>query len=1353
MPRLSKIGAAALAAFGWTAGGGVTASYLVVAGGGGGGGSNATSQNGGGAGGAGGFRTGTASLIPTESYTVTVGAGGGGGTGDVTGTIGNNSVFSTITSAGGGGGGTQDSIPTVGGSGGGAAQKSPKTGASGNTPSTSPSQGNNGGNAGSGRENGGGGGGGGVGGNGTGNVSGNGGAGSASSISGSSVTYAGGGGGGASGPDTAATRGTGGSGGGGDGGTQANNGSSGTVNLGGGGGGAGSSATSGLNITGGSGGSGIVIISYVGAQQFGGGVVTSVGGNTIHTFTTSGTLSPLSLLSASYLIVAGGAGGGTSSGAGGGGGAGGLLSGSGVTIDTNSIYLVTVGAGGAASNNGSNSLFSSVSTTAIGGGTGGASDTNGIAGGSGGGASGQTGNLRTGGAGTAGQGNAGGNNTNAPNYGGGGGGGAGAVGGTGTTSASGAGGAGTASSISGSSVTYAGGGGGAQTPSGASAGAGGSGGGGAGGTGVGSAGTANTGGGGGGGNATTGGAGGSGIVIISYPGSTQQMAGGTVTVAGGNVIHTFTSSGYLTPIVLVTNSLRFRASASAYLNRTFGTPTDRNKWTWSGWVKRGELGTSQTILGGYSQGTGQFPLYFTSSNTLAFYDSDGVSTYYQIGTTAVFRDPGAWYHIVVVFDSANAIQANRLIIYVNGVSQTLSSIGGSPGGLLPLNRPSYWNVSSAINNIGCYTAPPPTAYNFFDGYMDEINFIDGQALTPNSFGTLNGLGIWQPIRYGGSYGTNGFYLPFTNTTSTTTLGYDFSPQGNNWTTNNISLTAGTTYDSMLDVPTLTSATQANYCVGNWLNQSDLDILREGNLYWRVDNERAVTGTLSMTTGKWYWEATISAIQNYIEIGIVGTNARFSGPNNFVPGSLSTGYGYRSNATKINNNTTASYGATYAANDVIGVAFDADAGTLTFYKNNSSQGTAYSSIPSNFYVAYDYGGPAGGTTGAYFNFGQRPFTYTPPSGFLALNTFNLAAPTIGATASTTANKYFDATTFDGVTGGGTVTNSGSMQPDFVWMKVRNNANNHELADSVRGTPYASFSNLTNAEVSDTRVSAFNSNGFSYGTNSNSAITGRTVVGWQWRASNATAVTNTAGSITSTVSANTTAGFSVVTYTGNQTAGATVGHGLGVAPAMVIIKCRGAVTSWAVYHSALGATQWILLNSANAATTSSQEFNNTAPTSSVFTIGNSSSNSNQSATYVAYCFVQVAGYSAFGSYTGNGSADGPFVFTNFRPRWIMIKRTDSTQNWPIVDTSRDTYNIANKRLFANLSDAEDTGITNYLDILSNGFKCRDSNVSYNASGGTYIYMAFAENPFKYANARQELICLLDKTKSDQMTATTG
>jgi hypothetical protein len=998
MPRLSKIGAAALAAFGWTGLSSVSASYLVVAGGGSGGGTTSNTPAGGG-GGAGGLLTGTTALNPLLSYTVTVGAGGAAG--NAQGSSGSSSILSSITATGGGGGGTINAAGSSGGSGGGGSNN----GAGGAGTS---GQGNNGGTpTGALRQEGSGGGGAGAVGSGSNNtaVGGAGGNGSASSISGSSVTYAGGGGGGG-GFNSGDAGGSAGSGGAGAGGNYNTAGSSASANTGSAGGGCGAFGSASTR-SGGGGGSGIVIISYVGAQQFGGGVVTKSGGSTIHTFTTSGTLVPITPLSASALVVAGGGGGGDTRG--GGGGAGGFRTGSSLTIDTNSIYLVTVGAGGAGSattasrgSNGSDSTFLSITSTG-GGGGGSANGTpssailSGATGGSGGGGAADSNTGATFGSGGAGntpstspsQGNNGGASVGTTQFGGGGGGGAGAVGSTGLTSGGGAGGAGTTSSISGSSVTYAGGGGGGGQGAGGAGGSGG-GGNGASGSSAGSNGTANTGGGGGGdGNpGVNGGTGGSGVVIISYAGATQLMAGGTVTITGGNVIHTFTSTGFLAPLKYVGNSLRFRSSASAYLNRTAGTPTNANIWTWSAWVKRGTLTTRNTIFSGGS----------TNVNYIGFGDSASTDNFglsyantpsqlVNVQSTAVYRDPAAWYHFMVVYDSTSATSTitgsstDRVRLYVNGVQINSFTATTPPSQNTSVNI----NAASAVLNIGRRNVASPDSY--LDGYLAEVNFIDGQALTPNSFGTINSYGVWQPITYGGSYGTNGFYLPFTNTTSTTTLGYDFSPNGNNWTTNNISLTAGTTYDSMTDVPTLTSATAANYSTFNPVNVSGggTTTITDANLSTSVGSTTTfgkVLGSIGMSTGKWYWEVTVTAVGGAGNIGIGdGTAPSASSGLGGVAGEIA----YQSSGNKYTNNSGTAYGATYTTNDIIGVAYDADAGSITFYKNNASQGAITGFSGTKFAAV----GSGGGTNPQYaINFGQRPLTYTAPSGFVALNTFNL-----------------------------------------------------------------------------------------------------------------------------------------------------------------------------------------------------------------------------------------------------------------------------------------------------------------------------------------------------------------------------
>ena len=333
--------------------------------------------------------------------------------------------------------------------------------------------------------------------------------------------------------------------------------------------------------------------------------------------------------------------------------------------------------------------------------------------------------------------------------------------------------------------------------------------------------------------------------------------------------------------------------------------------------------------------------------------------------------------------------------------------------------------------------------------------------------------------------------------------------------------------------------------------------------------------------------------------------------------------------------------------------------------------------------------------------------------------------------TKPNLYFDVVTYTGT--GATQTISGlNFQPDFVWIKSRSAATDNKLTDAVRGATKGLISNSTGAETTDsTGITAFTSSGFTLGSSSVYNNSGATYVAWCWKA-NGSGSTNTSGSITSTVSANTTSGFSVLTYTGTGTT-ATIGHGLGVAPSMVICKARTgtSVGAWQTYHSALGATKTVFLNLTDAAYTNSLYWNNTAPTSSVFSLGGNTDGNGSGYTMVAYCFAEVAGYSKFGSYTGNGSADGPFVYCGFRPRYIMVKGSSNSSNWTVIDTARDTYNACKSGLYPNLSAAEsDPGA---FDILSNGFKIRHTYTDSNGSGLSYIFAAFAEFPTKFALAR--------------------
>jgi len=354
-------------------------------------------------------------------------------------------------------------------------------------------------------------------------------------------------------------------------------------------------------------------------------------------------------------------------------------------------------------------------------------------------------------------------------------------------------------------------------------------------------------------------------------------------------------------------------------------------------------------------------------------------------------------------------------------------------------------------------------------------------------------------------------------------------------------------------------------------------------------------------------------------------------------------------------------------------------------------------------------------------------------YLPLSTANLPDPAINPAQGSSPEDYFNTVLYTGNGSTQSITGVGH-QPDFLWFKNRNGTQVHQLFDVVRGVANSLRSNGTDAENTDSpndRLLSFDSDGFSLGDDGNPNGSTNTYVAWSWKA-NGSGVSNTDGSITSTVSANTESGFSIGTFVGNQTAGATVGHGLSQAPEMIIIKDRPTVNDWPVYHTSISPSQTIKLNSTNAAFTESTIWNNTAPTTSVFTLGSSNLANNNTKSHVFYAFHSVEGFSKFGSYTGNGNADGTFVYTGFRPSWILFKRSDGgTHHWRMFDSTRSTFNDVDDYLTASSSVAEAVGKD--VDFLSNGFKLRTTDSDVNLSGGTYIYMAFAENPFKYSNAR--------------------
>ena len=791
----------------------------------------------------------------------------------------------------------------------------------------------------------------------------------------------------------------------------------------------------------------------------------------------------------------------------------------------------------------------------------------------------------------------------------------------------------------------------------------------------------------------------------------------------------------------VNNSLRFRRSASSYLSKTPTSNGNRQKWTWSGWVKLGSfVSNSDQVFAeaGDAIGDNYTGIRMNNASKLLYQDGTGPSPYANpcLGTSdMVFRDPSAWYHIVVAVDTTQATSTNRVKIYVNG-----SQIAMTFTAMYAQNANTQWNSTSYLNNIGKATRTDEyTVYS--DHYQAEVNFIDGSQLTPSSFGeTDSTTGVWKPKAYTSTYGTNGFYLKFSDIATTSGsnagLGKDFSGNTNYWTTNNISVTSGTTYDAMTDSPTLTSATVANYATLNPVNQSSNLVTTGGNLNVTSSTTAwyPTSSTIAIpTSGKWYCEFVINAIGNSPFIGIFKV-ADFNPNSTTVIGYSATSYSFNTyDGNKANNSSSVSYGSSLTNGDILNIAVDMDSGKIWWGKNGtwfasgvpaSGTNAAYSGLSGEYYFSASiYSGIS-----VSANFGQRPFAYTPPTGFVRLNTYNLPDSTIKKGSS-----YMDAILYTGNGANGRAITTG-MATDLAWIKKRSGADNHELQDRVRGAAKRLQSNSTAAEVAISAVASFTSTGFTVDGWGTTNENGFTYVAWSWLA-NGSGSTNTAGSITSTVSANTTAGFSIVTYTGNGSAGATIGHGLGVAPKMFIVKRRSGVASWTTYHASIGNTKAYFLNQADAGDTYVGYFNNTSPTSSVFSVGIDVSVNSSGSTYVAYCWSEIAGFSKFTSYTGNGAADGPFVYCGFRPKFVMVKRTDTTGfGWCMKDSSRSPSNEIIADLFAESSVAEYTtaGQLN-TDFLSNGFKLRQTNANQNANGGTYIVIAFAENPFKNANAR--------------------
>ena len=764
----------------------------------------------------------------------------------------------------------------------------------------------------------------------------------------------------------------------------------------------------------------------------------------------------------------------------------------------------------------------------------------------------------------------------------------------------------------------------------------------------------------------------------------------------------------------IANSLRFRASNSAYLSRTSGaSPTDQKKVTYSTWMKATPslASTIQVALASSAGNNGLIAWNTSSYAGRLFIRSDSAN---DIQFTGLFRDPSAWGHLVVAIDTTQATSSDRVKVYWNGVAMTYNS-GAYPS----LNSNTYLNAASTA-----YRIMQDTVNGWYlDGYLANVYMIDGQALTPSSFGQTDATtGVWVPKAYSGTFGANGFFLQFKDAASTTTIGYDTSGNSNNFTTSGISVTSGTTFDQMTDTPTL------NYAVMNTADKGASMSTSNGGL--RVSNTSGgsyerIRSSIGMTTGKWYAEFVIdtesapSRLQAGLMTGSAGITTSFLGNGDVLSWSI---YESGGSLYKVYNSTATLYvsGNTLDPTDVHMIAYDADAGKFWYGKNgtwfasgNPASGTneMFSSVSVSgqamFFASSAYNSSDLGT----WNFGQRAFSYTPPTGFKALNTANLSVPTIKK-----PSLYMDATLRTG-TGATASVSSLGFQPDLVWIKSRSAATDHGLYDSVRGVQKQIESNTTTGETTETTgLTAFNSNGYTVGSLAQLNTNTATYVDWAWKKG-------------------ITPGFDIVTYTGNGT-NRTISHSLGAVPKFMTVKRLDTGNGWPSYHvnqNASPASGYMYLNSTAGFAAASTMWNSTAPTSSVFSVGTNSETNGNTFSFVAYLWAEIDGYSKFSSYTGNASADGPFVWCGFRPAFVMIKRSDSAENWSIQDDARNPLNVVDARLKPNSADAEAVSSVQNVDFLANGFKLRNTDPEKNASGGTYIFAAFAETPFKYTRAR--------------------
>ena len=826
---------------------------------------------------------------------------------------------------------------------------------------------------------------------------------------------------------------------------------------------------------------------------------------------------------------------------------------------------------------------------------------------------------------------------------------------------------------------------------------------------------------------------------------------------------------------VATQSLRVESGDAGGLSRTVGSSiTNRKKFTISAWVKPTHVtgltsSGSARMFAGFGKSGGNYGQIGFYVDGIYFYEYNGAS---YLRTTQLFRDRAAWYNIQVIVDTTESTAGDRNKVYVNGSRVTDFSTQTN----YSLNYDSNWNIadSSTSHRVGTSGDTGGNLYQPFSGYISDFHFIDGSAVASTNFGELKN-GAWIPKEYSGSYGDGGYRLEFKQTgTSANASGIGADTSGNNL---HFSVTNYVASDS--NIP---DSPENNMAILNSLYAAGgTPTFTEGNLKLTgsgTDYDRSFS-TIYVTEGKWYAEFYFVSGDDRGMFGIVREDSQYlnaGGASNlngtYIGAHLNT-YGSDCRARAYTNRSQLFDQTNFDTGDIGLLCFDIDNGKLWFGRrdvsgsatiwydssgNNNGDPSAGSNPTYTFtatgytwYIGcHDYNG-----TTIIANFGQDgsfggaitsqgasddnsigDFNYIE-SGFLALCTANLSEPTLGPNSDEQPNDHFNAVIYNSTGDGQNITGVG-FAPDLVWVRCRSVDQGNGIFDTSRGTGKVLNSDATSAESSVEGVKSFDSDGYTMGNSYNQS--GRTFVSWNWKANGGTTPTNDAsatgvGNMDSIYQVNSTAKFSMGLVNGSIGSTTSFAHGLGVVPDFFMFKPRGSAgTSWAVYHKDTDASApedyYLFLETTGGKVDSASYWNDTAPTSSIIQLG---------ATWGGvtdgyfWAWKSVEGYSKFSFYEGNGNADGPFVHLGFRPRLFVVKRADSTGWWAVSDSARSTKNEISNTLAWNNTYSESNLTSDLkLDFLSNGVKIRDTDGYHNASGGRYVYMAWAEMPQKYSLA---------------------